>query len=709
MPRRSRPSSSTASATSASRSASSRVFVLFGSIDFDTVFAQRARRSPARRIHFLGYDVDALTVALPAAVHGRDGQVGAVPAAHLAARRDGRPDAGLRADPCRHHGDGRRVHGGAAVAAVRAGARRAWRSCTFIGATTAFFAATVGLVQNDIKRVIAYSTCSQLGYMFVAMGVGAYSVGMFHLFTHAFFKALLFLGSGSVIHAMHHEQDMRKMGGLRRKIPLTYCDDADRHAGADRLSRSPPASSPRTRSSRPPTPAQRDGAATPSSDRRRRGADLVLFLAADLHDLPRRSRTTSITTKHAHESPLVMLVPLAVLAVGSIVRRLAVLGTSSSARAPRHSSAESLTSLPNNHVLDEMHTSAAWVDARADGHDGRRLRSSPGSSTSAGPTFRRAWRAQHGVLYLFLLNKWYFDELYDLLFVRPAMWLGRAAVEGRRRLHHRRLRARRRVRARARRDAQRRAAADRLPLPLRLRHADRRRRLRHLVHVRGGALMTSWPILSVVTFLPLVGALFIVLSARRRGRRAQRALDRAVDHARHLRDLADPGLALRPGSAGLPVRREARLARRRHHLPDGRRRHLAAVRDPHHGLMPICILASWTSIETPRQGIHDRLPGARDADGRHVLRARPRAVLPVLRGRPDPDVPDHRRLGRPAARLCQLQVLPLHAARLGADAARHHGDVLAGRHHRHPDAAASRLPARRCRPGCGSPSSPRSR
>ena len=93
---------------------------------------------------------------------------------------------------------------------------------TFIGATTAFFAATVGLFQNDIKRVIAYSTCSQLGYMFVAAGVSAYARGMFHLFTHAFFKALLFLGAGSVIHAMHHEQDMRKMGGLWKKIPFTF-------------------------------------------------------------------------------------------------------------------------------------------------------------------------------------------------------------------------------------------------------------------------------------------------------------------------------------------------------------------------------------------------------------------------------------------------------------------------------------------------------
>ena len=93
---------------------------------------------------------------------------------------------------------------------------------TFIGAFTAFFAATVGLVQNDIKRVIAYSTCSQLGYMFVALGVGFYSAAIFHLFTHAFFKALLFLGSGSVIHAVSDEQDMRKMGGLRKLIPYTY-------------------------------------------------------------------------------------------------------------------------------------------------------------------------------------------------------------------------------------------------------------------------------------------------------------------------------------------------------------------------------------------------------------------------------------------------------------------------------------------------------
>ena len=93
---------------------------------------------------------------------------------------------------------------------------------TFIGASTAFFAATIGLVQNDIKRVIAYSTCSQLGYMFFACGVSAYAAGIFHLYTHAFFKALLFLGAGSVIHAMSDEQDMRKMGGIWRQMPITY-------------------------------------------------------------------------------------------------------------------------------------------------------------------------------------------------------------------------------------------------------------------------------------------------------------------------------------------------------------------------------------------------------------------------------------------------------------------------------------------------------
>jgi hypothetical protein len=132
--------------------------------------------------------VDVMTDALPAAVRRRDGQVGAARPPHLAAGRDGRPDAGLRADPRRHDGDGGRVHGLPTFADVRT-SDTALTVVTFVGAATALFAATVGTVQNDIKRVIAYSTCSQLGYMFFAAGVGAYSAAMFHLFTHAFFKA----------------------------------------------------------------------------------------------------------------------------------------------------------------------------------------------------------------------------------------------------------------------------------------------------------------------------------------------------------------------------------------------------------------------------------------------------------------------------------------------------------------------------------------
>ena len=166
---------------------------------------------------------------------------------------------------------------------------------TFIGAATAFFAATVGLVQNDIKRVVAYSTCSQLGYMFVAAGVGAYPVAMFHLFTHAFFKALLFLGAGSVITAMHHEQDMRYYGGLRHKIPKTYLDDADRHARDHR--RRHPAHPYRLR--RVPVEGrdhrerlggrERGGGLRLHRAGRLGALHQLLLVAADLHDLLRRA------------------------------------------------------------------------------------------------------------------------------------------------------------------------------------------------------------------------------------------------------------------------------------------------------------------------------------------------------------------------------------------------------------------------------------
>src|SRR5499426_3689199 len=195
-------------------------FVMTGALDLDTIFAQ-APALTGKTIHFLSWDVDALTLMCFLLFMGAMGKS----AQFLL--HTWLPDAMEGPTPV-----SALIH---AATMVTAGvfmvarlsplfdlAPTAQAFVTFIGATTAFFAATIALVQNDIKRIIAYSTCSQLGYMFVAMGTGAYSVGMFHLFTHAFFKALLFLGSGSVIMAMHHEQDIWKMGGLWRKIPFTY-------------------------------------------------------------------------------------------------------------------------------------------------------------------------------------------------------------------------------------------------------------------------------------------------------------------------------------------------------------------------------------------------------------------------------------------------------------------------------------------------------
>src|SRR5271165_640908 len=195
-------------------------FTLTGSVTFDQVFAA-APGLAGKTFHFIGFDWDAWTLACLLLFMGAMGKS----AQFLL--HTWLPDAMEGPTPV-----SALIH---AATMVTAGvfmvarlsplfelAPDAKAFVIFIGATTAMFAATIGLVQNDIKRVIAYSTCSQLGYMFVAMGSGAYSIGMFHLFTHAFFKALLFLGSGSVILAMHHEQDIRYMGGLWRKLPFTY-------------------------------------------------------------------------------------------------------------------------------------------------------------------------------------------------------------------------------------------------------------------------------------------------------------------------------------------------------------------------------------------------------------------------------------------------------------------------------------------------------
>ena len=263
------------------------VFMMTGAVDLDTVFAQ-APTLTGKTINFFGWHADALTLICLLLFMGAMGKS----AQFLL--HTWLPDAMEGPTPV-----SALIH---AATMVTAGvfmvarlsplfelAPTALAVVTLVGATTAFFAATIGLVQNDIKRVVAYSTCSQLGYMFVAMGVGAYSVGMFHLFTHAFFKALLFLGSGSVIHAMHHEQDMRKMGGLRDKLPVTYVCMV---IGTLALTGFPLTAGYFSKDAIIEAAAAGHNpfaALCLRDDGRRRAAHLVLFLAAHLHDLPRQA------------------------------------------------------------------------------------------------------------------------------------------------------------------------------------------------------------------------------------------------------------------------------------------------------------------------------------------------------------------------------------------------------------------------------------
>jgi NADH-quinone oxidoreductase subunit L len=289
----------------------------------------------------------------------------------------------------------------------------------FFGATTAFFAATVGLVQNDIKRIVAYSTCSQLGYMFVAMGAGAYSVGMFHLFTHAFFKALLFLGSGSVIHAMHHEQDIRNMGGLRNKIPATYVMMV---IGTLALTGFPLTAG---YFSKDAIIESAYVAHNPFA----LYAFILTVIAAGLTSF--YSWRLIFKTFHgephdpqhhaaAHESPFVMLIPLFVLAAGSILAGFPFKevftghGTEEFFR-------ESVKMKPG--FLDEMHHVPALIALLPT------VMMVLGFAVSWLFYIRRPYlpvelASQHQMLYRFLLNKWYFDELYEIIFVKPTMWLG---------------------------------------------------------------------------------------------------------------------------------------------------------------------------------------------------------------------------------------------------------------------------------------------
>ncbi len=298
---------------------------------------------------------------------------------------------------------------------------------TFIGALTAFFAATVGLVQNDIKRVIAYSTCSQLGYMFVACGIGAYTAGIFHLFTHAFFKALLFLGAGSVIHAMHHEQDMRNMGGLAPKIRITY---AMMLIGTLALTGVgiPHVAGFAGFHSKDAIIEAAYAAHTPNNY-----AFWTLVAAALMTSFYSwrlifmtfhgKSRAEPEVIKHAHESPPVMLIPLGVLAVGAVLAGI-VFSRYFIGHDYQAFWGKSIFEGPNNHILHDMHNVPGWVGwapfaAMATGFVIAYV------YYIAAPWLPAATARAFRPLYLFLLNKWYFDELYNWLFVKPAFWLGR--------------------------------------------------------------------------------------------------------------------------------------------------------------------------------------------------------------------------------------------------------------------------------------------
>ncbi|WP_282119190.1 NADH-quinone oxidoreductase subunit L [Ruegeria atlantica] len=362
---------------------------------------------------------------------------------------------------------------------------------TFLGASTAFFAATVGLVQTDIKRVIAYSTCSQLGYMFVAAGVGMYSAAMFHLLTHAFFKALLFLGAGSVIHAMHHEQEMTEYGGLRKKIPYTFWAMMIGTLAITGVG----------------IPLTQIGfAGFLSKDAIIESAFAggtgyafwMLVIAAAFTSFYSwrlifltfygEERGDKHTHEHAHESPMTMLVPLGVLSLGAVFAGMIWYGNffghtdkvgkfygipvaeaSEHAETGDHGTADTthgddthadeahadeshgddagheekaaygddhhyvfagepgegaIYIAPDNHVLDDAHAAPKWVKV------------SPFVAMALGfivafwfyivNTSLPARLAQNQrPLYLFLLNKWYFDEIYDAVFVKPTIALGR--------------------------------------------------------------------------------------------------------------------------------------------------------------------------------------------------------------------------------------------------------------------------------------------
>jgi NADH-quinone oxidoreductase subunit L len=396
------------------------VFVIFGSLDFGTVFGA-APKAVGTTMEFLGWQVDSLNLACILLFIGAMGKSAQIPL------HTWLPDAMEGPTPV-----SALIHAATMVTAgvfmvarlspIFEYALTALVVVGVIGGTTAFFAATVGMAQNDIKRVVAYSTCSQLGYMFIAAGVSAYTASIFHLFTHAFFKGLLFLCCGCVIHAMGGEQDMRRMGGLWRKTPVTY---VTMWIGALSLSGIPPLSGYWSKDT------ILDAAWASGSAAGRYGwvlGTIAAFMTAfyiarvmfmTFHGEPRADHETM---HHAHESPWVMLIPLIVLAIGAaVVGGLLDGDFIGQGRGSFWKSA--ILVLPSHDSLSKAEAIpfiVRWLPFFC----------GVGGLATAyvfyilNPEIPQRLAQQFRVIYLFILNKWYFDELYDRLFVRTAVVLG---------------------------------------------------------------------------------------------------------------------------------------------------------------------------------------------------------------------------------------------------------------------------------------------
>jgi NADH-quinone oxidoreductase subunit L len=391
------------------------VFTLFNSIQYDTVFAS-APAEVGKTMEFLGYHVDALTLICLLLFMGAMGKSAQF------MLHTWLPDAMEGPTPV-----SALIH---AATMVTAGvfmvarlsplfelAPIALGFVAIIGATTAFFAATVGLVQTDIKRVIAYSTCSQLGYMFAAEGVGDYGAGIFHLFTHASFKALLFLGAGAVIHALHHEQDMRRMGGLRKVLPFTF---AIMLIGTLSITGFPFTSGYVSKDAIiEATYAVHTQVGNYAFVLTLVAAVLTSFYSWRLMFLvfEGKPREPKEVLAHAHEPPWTMGLPLILLALGALL-----LGEVFAHLFIGAGQADFWRGSIVTHQA--THEAPVWVAF------------APTVAMALG--FATAWyfyitnplvpfglAKRFRSAYLFLLNAWYFDALYDAIFVRPAMRLGR--------------------------------------------------------------------------------------------------------------------------------------------------------------------------------------------------------------------------------------------------------------------------------------------